>query len=184
VIAYTLIDADGTRATIEALDEDEARVRLADGLLIAVPRTALVEQEDGSYHLAFSLKRFQQDGVMVVPVVQEEINVDKQEFERTVRITRTVGSQDVTVDEPLKREDIEIEHVAINRYVTDEVPVRYEGNTTIIPLVEEVLVVEKRLLLREELRITRRQTTVNNPQVYTLRREDVRIERGDEHIKS
>ena len=184
MIAYTLIDEEGTRGTIEALDAQEARVRMADGRLIVLPRTALIEQADGAYRISFSLARFQQDDVIVLPVVQEEINVDKREIERTVRITKTVGSQDVTVDEPLKREDVEIEHVAINRYVEDELPVRYEGNTTIIPLVEEVLVVEKRLLLREELRITRRQTTVNNPQVYTLRREDVRIERGDEHTKS
>jgi stress response protein YsnF len=184
LIAYTLIDELGTRATIEMLDEHEARVRLEDGQVLIVPRSALVEQEDGTYRLPFSLARFQQDDVMVVPVVQEEVSVGKREFERTVRITKTVGSQDVTVDESLKREDIEIEHVAINRYVEDELPVRYEGNTTIIPLIEEVLVVEKRLLLREELRITRRQTTVSNPQVYTLRREDISVERGDEHTKS
>lgn len=184
MIAYTLIDQDGTRATIEALDAQEAHVRTADGTPIVLPRTTLIEQEDGSYRIPFSLARFQQDGVIVVPVVQEEVNVDKREFERTVRITKLVGSQNVTVDEPLNREDIEIEHVAINRYVEDALPVRYEGNTTIIPLVEEVLVVEKRLLLREEIHITRRQSTVNNPQVYTLRREDVRVERGDEHITS
>jgi uncharacterized protein (TIGR02271 family) len=184
VIAYTLIDEEGTRGTIEALDEREARVRLGEGRLIVLPRTALIEQEDGSYRVPFNLTRFEQDGVMIVPVIHEAINVEKREIERTLRITKTVGSQDVTVDEPLKYEDIEIEHVAINRYVEDELPIRYEGNTTIIPLVEEVLVVEKRLLLREELRVTRRQTTVNNPQVYTLRREDVHVERDDEHPKS
>ena len=57
---------------------------------------------------------------------------------------------------------------------------RHEGDVTIIPLIEEVLVVEKRLLLREEIRVSRRKTTVNNPQVYTLRREDVQVERDDE----
>ncbi len=184
MIAYTLIDPEGIHGTIEALDAHEARVRLAEDRLIVVPRTALTEQEDGSYRVPFSLTRFVQDGVMVVPVVQEEVSVSKREIERTLRISKTVSAQDVTVDEPLKREDIEIEHVAINRYVEEALPVRYEGNTTIIPLVEEVLVVEKRLLLREELRVTRRQTTVNTPQVHTLRREDVHVERGDEHPKS
>ena len=49
----------------------------------------------------------------------------------------------------------------------------------IIPLVEEVLVVERRLLLREELRITRRQETRSEAQTVTVRSEDVVIERFD-----
>jgi stress response protein YsnF len=51
---------------------------------------------------------------------------------------------------------------------------------TIIPLVEEVLVVEKRLLLREEIRVTRRQSAEKFHEVYTLQSEEVHVERdGD-----
>jgi len=52
---------------------------------------------------------------------------------------------------------------------------RYEGDTMIIPILEEVLVVEKRLLLREEIRITRRQSVVRDPQEYILRREEATV---------
>ena len=54
---------------------------------------------------------------------------------------------------------------------------REEGDTTIIPVIEEVLVVEKRLFLKEEIRIRRTQTTQLHEETVTLRREEVVIER-------
>jgi len=52
----------------------------------------------------------------------------------------------------------------------------------IVPLLEEVLVVEKRLMLREEVRISKRRNETHRPQTVTLRKEDVNVERleGDE----
>jgi hypothetical protein len=46
-------------------------------------------------------------------------------------------------------------------------------------VLEEVLVVETRLLLTEELRITKRQTERHAPERVTRRHEDVTIERVD-----
>jgi stress response protein YsnF len=46
-------------------------------------------------------------------------------------------------------------------------------------VLEEVLVVETRLLVTEEVRITRRRTETHMPERVTLRREDVTIERVD-----
>jgi stress response protein YsnF len=79
-------------------------------------------------------------------------------------------------------EQVEIERVAINRVIDEPVSIRHEGDTTIIPLLEEVLVIEKRLVLREEVHIKKLQTTVHDPQEVLLRAERVEIIRkpGDE----
>jgi stress response protein YsnF len=61
--------------------------------------------------------------------------------------------------------------------VDEPVPTRTEGETTIIPVMEEVLVVEKRLRLKEELHVTRRRTEHRDPQRVTLRSERVEVER-------
>jgi hypothetical protein len=58
--------------------------------------------------------------------------------------------------------------------------VRYEGDTMVIPIFEEVLVVEKRLVLKEEIRVTRRRTSFRSPQRVTLRREVPTVERIEE----
>ena len=55
--------------------------------------------------------------------------------------------------------------------------VRHDGDTMIVPVYEEVLVVRKRLMLKEELHITRRKREVSRPQTVSVRREEVEVER-------
>ena len=65
----------------------------------------------------------------------------------------------------------------MQRVVDGPVPVREENGTTIISIVEEVLVVEKRLMLREEIHIRKQRIETHQPQRVTLRSEEVRVER-------
>ena len=88
-------------------------------------------------------------------------------------------AREVLVDEPLLREEVAIERVPIDRVVEGPIPVRSEGDTMIVSVLEEVLVVETRLRLTEELRITRRRTETHRPVTATVRREDVTVERVD-----
>jgi uncharacterized protein (TIGR02271 family) len=81
-------------------------------------------------------------------------------------------------------DEVVVERVPINRVVEGPVSVRSEEDTLVIPLLEEVLVVEKRLLLKEEIRITKQRVETHAPQRVTLRREEAVVERinpkGDE----
>lgn len=177
---YTIVDAEGVSAELEALDSETASIKLTDGRIVTIPRAALSQNNEHGYRVEFSISRFLQDGVMVIPVIAEQLNVEKHAVERTVRVKKSIGTKDVTVDEDLLREDVDVERVPINQYVEAMPPVREENGVTIIPLVEEILVVEKRLLLREEIHVTRRQSADKFHEVYTLRSEDVHVERdGD-----
>lgn len=116
---------------------------------------------------------------VVIPVIEEQLQVETRIVETgTVRINKKVHEEEVNVDAPVVYDNLDIERIPINEYVDTAPPaVRYEGETMIVPILEEVVVVEKRLVLREELRITKRQvqTTVSKP--VTLRKEEVTIER-------
>jgi uncharacterized protein (TIGR02271 family) len=189
----TVIDKDGLRGTIENLpdsldaDEPQVLIRLEDGLPIIVPRGALTQQSDGGYYLPISLEDFarapgdnsiEEGGKMVIPVIVEELEVEKRKVETgRVRVTKTIREREEIVDEPLLREEVDIQRVIIHRLVDGPVPIRSEGDTTIIPVLEEVLVVEKRLMLKEELHIIKRQFEARDPQKVTLRGEEVTIER-------
>jgi uncharacterized protein (TIGR02271 family) len=81
------------------------------------------------------------------------------------------------VDLPLEKEEVEVERVAVGRVVETAPEIRREGDTLIVPLVEEVLVVEKRLVLREEVRVTTRRSQTRQPQRVMLRSEEAEIER-------
>ncbi|WP_447985879.1 DUF2382 domain-containing protein [Nitrospira sp. Nam74] len=114
----------------------------------------------------------------VVPVVQEKLHVDTQRVETgRVRLTKTVHEREVVVEEPSVQEEVQIERVPVNRFVAEPVGVRYEGDTTIIPVIEEVVVVETRLRLKEEVRVTKRQITTPFSQPVRLRTEEVAVER-------
>ncbi|HTN83066.1 MAG TPA: DUF2382 domain-containing protein, partial [Sorangium sp.] len=114
-----------------------------------------------------------------MPVVAQELEVTKRTIESgRVRITKQVHERVEAVAEPLERERVFVERVAVNRVVTEPPATRQEGDTLIVPVVEEVLVVEKRLVLKEELHITRvRSVEMSPPERVTLRSEDVQVER-------
>ena len=65
----------------------------------------------------------------------------------------------------------------IQRVVDAPLPVREEHGTLIVPVLEEVLVVEKRLMLKEEIHIRTHRVETRQPQQVTLRREEVSVER-------
>jgi uncharacterized protein (TIGR02271 family) len=114
----------------------------------------------------------------VLPVIEEAIEVHTSPVEKgRVRIRKVVREREEVVDPPLLRDEVVVERVPINRVVEGPVSVRSEEDTLIVPLLEEVLVVEKRLLLKEELRITKRRVETRAPQRVTLRREEAVMER-------
>jgi stress response protein YsnF len=63
--------------------------------------------------------------------------------------------------------------------VTQAPEIREEGDVLIVPILEEIMVVEKRLVLKEELRIRRTRSTRPERQTHRLRRETVAVERPD-----
>ncbi len=80
----------------------------------------------------------------------------------------------------LEGEAVEVTRVARNIPVTGAVPeIRTEGDVTIVPVFEEVLVVEKRLMLKEELHIRKRTTTETVDVPVTLRQQSATVERVD-----
>lgn len=118
----------------------------------------------------------------VIPATEERLEIDKREIETgRVKVHKVVHEREVVIDEPIVETRVEVERVPVDIIV--EVPrgTRQEGDTTIIPVYEEVTVVEKRIRLKEEIHIKRRQITLNQPQTVVLREEEVHIERdGDQ----
>lgn len=177
--AIQIIDEAGHRGVVETMDAQSVRVRMDDGRSLVIPRDSLIVEAENIYRVNLDLSRLQArtEDQIVVPVLAETLLVDKEAIEHTVRVHKQVREETVIVDEALRRDDVTVERVPVDRYVEQPVETRYDGDTVIVPVMEEVLVVEKRLLLREEIRITRRQTVSHDPQEHTLRREEVTVER-------
>ncbi len=113
-----------------------------------------------------------------VPVVEEQVTVGKRVVETgRVRIRSVVDERLVRVAQELERDDVTIERVAVNREVTEPPVSREEDGVLIVPILEEVVVVEKRLVLKEELHIHRNRKRERIEEAVRLKSMHTEVER-------
>ena len=177
-------DAAGVSGTIREFTSDamttHALVELADGSHVEVPSEALHRVADGGFTIDTLWRSFpmRHRAWASVPVVQESVSVSVKAVAREqVRVRRRVVEETRLVETPVERQRLEIERVAIGCYVTEAPAARQDGEVLIVPVVDEVVFVEKRLLLREEIRIRTVREQVIDRQTVVLRRHEVDIAR-------
>jgi uncharacterized protein (TIGR02271 family) len=181
-----VVDAGGKPASLVSIEAEGAEpgawIRMAEGMQVRVPLSLLRPQDDGVCRLPFALQG-ETAAQLRFPVMEEELQVTTRKVDTGsgVRIHKTVTEREQLLDPPLLEDELEVERVPVGRVVTEsEVPQsHYEGDTLVLPVLEEVLVVQKQLLVKEELRITRQRREVHKPQTVSLRAEQIRVERFD-----
>lgn len=117
-------------------------------------------------------------GELRIPIVQEEAHLIKRAG-ATERVTvRTVPEEhQVVLRDQIERAQVEVTRVPVNREVAEAPPIRTEGDLTVVPVLEERVVVEKRLFLVEELHLRRITVTEQVEIPATVRRMRVEIDR-------
>lgn len=116
----------------------------------------------------------------IIPVVEEKVRIDRREIKTAdVRVRKVVREVEEEVDEPVVETRIEVQRVPINEIVDEPRATREEGDTTIISVYEEVL--QKRLLLREEVHIRRRKVESRSRKTVVLQKEEVIVDREEFH---
>ena len=115
---------------------------------------------------------------VVLPIVEEHLVAGKKTVATgRVRVTTVVDEHPVAARETLVRGGVEIERTAIGEEVLDVPPVRDEGDSIVVPVVREELVVTKRLILVEEVRLRRIATREEHVETVILRHQRAEIER-------
>ncbi len=186
-----VVDREGIEiGTLLAIEEGDAGsiviARTPDGREIGIPleqidMMASTDEEIVVDLLADSLDIPPSEGrgehYGTLSLAEEEMDVSTRWTEKgRVVIRKRVETvpQEKTVE--LAQEGVQIERIPVNEVVSELPTVRTEGETTIIPVVEEVLVVEKRYRLVEEVRVTSTRTTEAHTIREDLRREVVDFE--------
>ena len=117
---------------------------------------------------------------IAIPLVEERVTAGKRLVETgRVRVRTVLDERSETVAADLLREEIAVERVPVNREVASVPEVREEGGVTIIPVVEERLVVEKKLFLVEEIRLVRNRTSERQELPVTVRAQRAVVEREE-----
>lgn len=109
----------------------------------------------------------------------ESLDIKKHRISEQVVIKRETCARDVEIAETLQVEQIVVEHVYVGRFVEEIPPTREEGDTTIVPIVEEVAVVVKRLFLRNEVHIHKVRSSSIHNETITLREQHAVVTRTE-----
>ena len=120
-------------------------------------------------------------GEVVIPLAEETVTVSKREVETgRVQVALTTETQTAIARETLRGRRVETERVPVGRTLAEgEAPPqsREEGDTLVVPVFEEVAVVVKRLVLREEVRLRFLPTERPFEETVEARRQCAAVER-------
>ena len=154
----------GPRDVRLSVTRDEARNRAHE-----VPADALLLARD-------------RGGQVVIPIVEERLIPEIRSVELgELRIQKHIDEVEEAVQQAVTRDDIVIERVPVDRPLEAPVEARQEGGWTIFPIMREVLVVKKQLMLVEEVRVMTRRVTEDQEVRETTRHERLEIEDATVH---
>jgi uncharacterized protein (TIGR02271 family) len=115
---------------------------------------------------------------VVVPVIEEELATGVREVTTgSVRVDKRVEKRVRRISAPAVHEDVEVRRVPINRVVEEAPKSRRRGDTIIVPVVEEEVIVTKRLVLKEEIHLIKRRTKERVVKEVEVGRERAQIRR-------
>lgn len=121
------------------------------------------------------------DAKIVVPVLEEEIRITKKIVDTgVVNLSKTINESVESFNIPLAHEEIVVNRIPKNEII-DVMPAasRYDGEVMIIPVLKEVAVIEKRIMLVEEIHISKVKTEKTETHEVTVRKEEMNITRRD-----
>lgn len=123
------------------------------------------------------------EGENTISLLEEVAKVDiRKSVTGRTRVTTRTETIDDEVGAELRSTGVEVTYVPVGRDLDPDEPIpgpREEGDTTIIPIFEEILVVEKRLRLVEEVHIRRTAQTEDVLIPVTRRRQVAEVEQVD-----
>jgi uncharacterized protein (TIGR02271 family) len=118
---------------------------------------------------------------VVIPLHAEEVSIGKKQVATgRVKVSTVTHTREELIEQLLQSERVEVERVPVGQVVAKAPEVRTEGDITIIPVVEETVVLQRQLVLKEEVRIRRIRETQNHRESVVLRQQEAVITRVPE----
>lgn len=114
----------------------------------------------------------------ILRLVEETATIHKQEvITGKVRIRTVTDTVEERARANLQRDVVEVTRMPVDEVVDTAPEIRTEGDVTIVPVLEEVLVVTKQLVLKEELHVRRRVESEAVEVPVSLRKQRAIVER-------
>jgi uncharacterized protein (TIGR02271 family) len=189
-----VVDKDNIRGTVispsgEIEAVPQVLVQFDNDQQVWISTDSLTKMRDNSYYLPVSLSEMRDEFTeareserLVIPVVEETAKLSKRVVQKSkVQIKKVVEEKHEAFDLPLLEEYVEVKRVPVNRTFDKPVPVRSEGDTLIIPVHKEVLIIQKKFLVSEEIHVIKQQTERIHTEEVSLLQEKVVVNRLENH---
>jgi uncharacterized protein (TIGR02271 family) len=172
------------RADVASASEGEVRLRLTRAQLedagqspAATPRGGVGREEMGGATFGETkpgVSGREMEAVRV-PVVEEQLEVEKRTRQAgSVRITKQVREEQKQVTVPVRKEEVRVERVPATGASAGDTAIG--GGRIDVPVMEEEVVVSKRPVVKEEVRISKQVKEEPRRVAETVRREEVDVE--------
>lgn len=117
---------------------------------------------------------------IIVPVIAEQLHVDAVPvLKGGVRVIKKTVGEEQLIEQELRRDHVEVKRVAVNRIVDGPQDVIRSGNTTIIPIVQEIVRVERQWVVTEEIHLVRTEKVDLYQERIVINHEEATVERFD-----
>ncbi len=115
-----------------------------------------------------------------IPVTREELHAETVPVVTGgIRVTKSVQTHDEIVEQELRKSHANVKRIKTDRIVDGPQSPHREGNTLIVPVVSQVLRIEKQWVVTEEIHITEIEEREAVRQRVPVNREEARVERLD-----
>ena len=112
----------------------------------------------------------------VLRLLVEELSVDKQRVETgRLRVRRVTQERTEEVGYDVEYIEAQFERVPVGRIVDERPVMRETEDTIVIPVVEEIVVVERRLVLKEEIHVRKTRRVERKSEQVTLRTQQAEV---------
>jgi len=133
--------------------------------------------EEGEYLSDDATALLEREGEIRIPLAAERLNIGKRAVNLgELRIHKRVEQVEEVQLVPVVHDELVVERVAMNQPLSAPLEPRIEGDQLIIPIMKEVLVVQRQLVLVEEVRVSKRYVTEEHEVREPVRRERIELE--------
>jgi stress response protein YsnF len=114
----------------------------------------------------------------IIPVIEERVVIGtEQATTGTVRVRTMTHEEEHAIDEPVRINDVVIKRVPVDRWTDEPVADRIEGETRIISIHREEIIVQRRLHVIEEVHVALRRREERHREIVRTQQTQVVVER-------
>ena len=114
----------------------------------------------------------------IIPVIQEDVVIGTERaITGTVRMRTVIDEEEHAIDEPVTITDVEVKRVPVDLWTDEPIADRVEGDTRIISVHREEIIVQRRLHVVEEVHVTSRKREERHREIVRTRKTQVVVDR-------